>query len=536
MFGVQALFPGVNASTNKQGKVDYPTTGNKPVATTQASPNASSSSSVAARKDSTLTTAFVKAETTTVMSHSDNSAQFVMSNMGAVPVSIIMKAYDNRSSAGGKVDLAVQGQPVVTYQAVINQSAPVNLSEIPFSTVHHGDTVTYQAFVSNNAVAIRYVFLPDSYVVHVTGTITDKGDKNYIVVDLPKTLAATESDTADDRNSLAYAYFSKHDGARSLLFRSLDPGEKTLVTGPLTWVAAKSKYFVVGVLAPKGTPEFSEVTFIGGARTSKIATTASASVVVPITHGVFAFDLYTGPQSLRQLEAQGRDFDEVNPYGWAFLRGVMQPIAIAVTKLVLWMHERLALSYGLVLVLLGVLVRLVLWPLNQSAMRSSLKMQELQPKLQSVQTRYKDDPEKQRVEVMKVYTENGMSPLSPLMGCLPMLLPMPVLFALFFVFRNTIEFRGVHFLWLTDLSSRDPYYILPILMGISMYVLSWIGMRNSPPNPQAKMMSYMMPAMFVMFLLRAASGLNLYYAVQNLAALPQQWMLAKERIQRAAKS
>ena len=338
-------------------------------------------------------------------------------------------------------------------------------------------------------------------------------------------------------NLLAYAYFSKRDGARNLLFGSLDPGEKTFVNGPLTWVAAKSKYFVVGILAPRGGGSgFSEVTFVGGPRTSKVATAASGTVVVPVIHGVFDFDLYTGPQSLRQLEAEGRDFDEVNPYGWAFLRGVMQPIAAGVTKLVLWMHERLALSYGLVLVLLGVLVRLILWPLNQGAMRSSLKMQELQPKLQAVQTRYKDDPEKQRIEVMKVYTENGMSPLSPLMGCLPMLLPMPVLFALFFVFRSTIEFRGAHFLWLTDLSSRDPYYILPIIMGISMYVLSWIGMRNSPPNPQAKMMSYMMPAMFVIFLIRAASGLNLYYAVQNIAALPQQWMLARERIQRATKS
>ena len=117
-----------------------------------------------------------------------------------------------------------------------------------------------------------------------------------------------------------------------------------------------------------------------------------------------------------------------------------------------------------------------------------------------------------------------------------MLLPMPVLFALFFFFRNTIEFRGVSFLWLADLSSRDPYYLLPIIMGVSMYVLSWIGMRNAPPNPQAKMMSYMMPAMFVVFLARAVSGLNLYYAVQNLAALPQQWLLTQERARRTLKT
>ena len=118
-----------------------------------------------------------------------------------------------------------------------------------------------------------------------------------------------------------------------------------------------------------------------------------------------------------------------------------------------------------------------------------------------------------------------MSPFSTLSGCLPMLLPMPVLFALFFVFQNTIEFRGVPFLWLADISLKDPYYIVPMLMGVSMFVLSMIGMRNSPPNPQAKMMAYMLPVMMTVFFLNFASGLNLYYAVQNITALPQQWLI-----------
>jgi YidC/Oxa1 family membrane protein insertase len=110
-----------------------------------------------------------------------------------------------------------------------------------------------------------------------------------------------------------------------------------------------------------------------------------------------------------------------------------------------------------------------------------------------------------------------------------MLLPMPVLWALYFVFQNTIEFRGVQFLWLPDISLRDPYYITPLVMGISMFVLSWIGMRSVPPNAQTKMMSYMMPVMFTVMFLNFASGLNLYYAVQNIAALPQQWIVSRER-------
>jgi YidC/Oxa1 family membrane protein insertase len=198
-------------------------------------------------------------------------------------------------------------------------------------------------------------------------------------------------------------------------------------------------------------------------------------------------------------------------------------------RALLWIKHTTQLNYGWVLVLFGVIIRLALWPLNQGAMRTSMKMQRLQPELQALQKKYSDDPRKQQEAIMKLYKEHGMSPLSPLMGCLPMLLPMPVLFALYFVFQNTIEFRGVSFLWLPDISLRDPYFITPIFMGISMFVMSWIGTRNSPPNPQAKMMMYMMPVMLTVLFFNFASGLNLYYAVQNVAAIPQQWLLARER-------
>jgi YidC/Oxa1 family membrane protein insertase len=168
-------------------------------------------------------------------------------------------------------------------------------------------------------------------------------------------------------------------------------------------------------------------------------------------------------------------------------------------------------------------------------MRTSIQMQRLQPELTEVQKRYKNDPEKQREALVKLYASHGMSPLSPMLGCLPMLLPMPVLFALYFVFQNTIEFRGVSFLWLPDISLKDPYYIIPLVMGASMFLLSWIGMKAAPPNPQAKVMSYMMPAMFTVMFLNFASGLNLYYAVQNIAALPQQIAITRERAKAGVK-
>jgi YidC/Oxa1 family membrane protein insertase len=109
---------------------------------------------------------------------------------------------------------------------------------------------------------------------------------------------------------------------------------------------------------------------------------------------------------------------------------------------------------------------------------------------------------------------------------------MPVLFALFFVLGNTIELRGVSFLWLPDLSRADPFYIVPVLMGLSMFVLSKVGSRGMPPNPQTKVMLYVMPIMMTVLFISFASGLNLYYAVQNTASIPQQWLLARERMRR----
>jgi YidC/Oxa1 family membrane protein insertase len=462
-------------------------------------------------------------------------AVYTFTNEGAAPTSVVIRDYQNRST-GGPVDLGTPGLTLLRYYIVTNNRDTLNLAEIPFQlqrsrTASGDDVLNYTASTANVALKISYTIPQDtaaSYVVQVHGEVTGLQGPAYLLTELPRTLKSAEADTIADHRSLAYSFKPQKDHSRSVLFGGMDPGEKRLETGPLSWVAVKNKYFVMGILSPVNGVPFSEVSLAGGARTSKIATTASATVVDEIRNGSFAFDIYAGPQESQRLMRLGRDFDHVNPYGWRFLQGVVHPIASKVIQALLWMHHRLNLTYGWVLVILGILVRLALWPLNQSTMRSSLRMQELQPKLAAAQKKYKD-PVQQREAIMKVYHDAGVSPFAGLTGCLPALLPMPILFALFFVFQNTIEFRGVPFLWLHDISIKDPLYILPLLMGASMYVLSWIGMRNAPPNPQAKMMGYMFPVMMTVVLLNMASGLNLYYTAQNIAALPQQWLLARER-------
>jgi YidC/Oxa1 family membrane protein insertase len=453
-------------------------------------------------------------------------------NVGAGLVSATMRGYKNLATKKGEVELHLSSKPLVTFALVLNHDT-VNLDRVAFEVSQNksdstANQVTYSATVAGKAVSISYSVDPEHYLVHMSGCVDGAIPPAYLLISLPSTLPATETDTIADLRALAYSFKPQRDNAQGVPFAKLDPGETKLETGPLTWAAVKNKYFVVGLINPEKSA-FEEMTLIGGARTSKIATSARATIVKAIRNDEFALDMYVGPQQSAELLSVGRDFDHVNPYGWRFLQPVVNPIAALCIKLILWMHDHLKLSYGWVLIIFGVCIRVILWPLNQSAMRSSMKMQEIQPRLAEVQKRYKDNQEKQREEMMKVYAEAGASPFTALSGCLPMLIPMPVLFALFFVFQNTIEFRGVPFLWLLDISVRDPYFILPVLMGISMYLLSWIGMRNAPPNPQAKMMSYMFPVMMTFVLANMASGLNLYYTAQNMASLPQQWLLARER-------
>jgi YidC/Oxa1 family membrane protein insertase len=538
----QLLFPPskpANSGQTALGKDSASTQGSTASSTqpagTQASPVRAPASTGQRPTAGTAVTAApspVVAETTTVTTP---KAIYKFSNVGAAPISIVIRDYKNRSASGGLVNLGIPGAPPVRYRLVTPVDT-ADLEQTPFRlsrvTNASGDeTLTYSATVRNLAVSVSYRISQDtaaSYTLRVDGAVTGGQKPAYLIMSLPKTLLPTEADTIGDHRTLAYSFKPQRDHARSVLFGSLDPGEKTLEAGPLNWVAIKNKYFVFGVLAPPNGTPFSEVTLAGGPRTSKIATNASADVVQEIRNGTFSFEIYAGPQESQRLMRMGQDFDHVNPYGWRFLQSVVHPIASKVIQALLWMHNRLNLTYGWVLVILGILVRLALWPLNQSTMRSSLKMQELQPKLAAAQKKYKD-PNQQREAIMKVYQDAGVSPFAGLTGCLPALLPMPILFALFFVFQNTIEFRGVPFMWLHDISIKDPLYILPLLMGASMYLLSWIGMRNAPPNPQAKMMGYMFPVMMTVVLLNMASGLNLYYTAQNIAALPQQWMLARER-------
>ncbi len=385
----------------------------------------------------------------------------------------------------------------------------------------------------NLAVELTYTFRPDDYRIDVTGRATGVGPNGgLLLLGMGPTLANTEANVEENHRDLALV--TRGNDVDRTDIGSLDPAEPRTLSGPFQWAALKSKYFVTGILASDTAGgRISGATASAQPGATKKPTAARIRLSIPVPPaGDFGYTLYAGPMEYDRLARLGHGFDDVNPYGWPGLRTLIRLFAVPVRWLLVWMHEHLLLSYGVVLIVFGLLVRVFLWPLNQKAMRANMKMQEVQPLMKEIQDRHREEPQKMQQEMFKLYREHGVNPLG---GCWPMLLPMPILFALFFVFQNAIELRGTSFLWIPDLSRPDPLYVIPILMGSSMFVLTKVGQVGMEPNPQMKMMLYFMPLMMTVMFLFFPSGLNLYYTVSNIASIPQQWMLARERQRRTAR-
>ena len=401
-------------------------------------------------------------------------------------------------------------------------------------TVSGATPLTFTAERSGVTVAVTYTFRPDNYLIDVSARVSGLGpDGGTLLVGMGPGLRNTESDSAEHVHESGIVV--KGDKASLTRLTKLKTGQPAALNGPFEWVAIKSKYFVTALLALDPDPN-GRNGGISGANAIATETTGNATTAVAMQAGIpvkgggaVSYQVYVGPMEYPRLRAIGHDFDDINPYGWPGFRTIIRPVALGARSLLVWLHESMGLAYGLGLVLFGILIRILLWPLNQKAMRSTMAMQVVQPHIKELQEKYKSDPQRLQQEMFKLYKEHKVNPFG---GCWPMLLPWPILLALFFVFQNTIELRGAAFLWLPDLSRADPTYIIPVAMGLSMFALTKIGQLGMEPNPQMKMLLYIMPIMMTVLFAKFASGLNLYYTVMNIASLPQQWMLSRERLKR----
>jgi YidC/Oxa1 family membrane protein insertase len=461
-------------------------------------------------------------------------ASYAFSSAGATLERATLNAYRMYGAARGRpVELVQPSYRLLAHRVVLGQDT-VRLDEASYDVERAATGATFRGHAGTLDLTLSYAYRSGSdYVIDVTGELGALGGRGVtVLVGLGDGFANTEADSLGNYRS--YGVVGRRNEPKGLAFSKLAPGEVATLDGPFDWVAVKSKYFIGALLSPDSTrPGFGGLVAIGGPRDqNKLATRMEVWVTLPVgPDGRFRYSVYLGPQEYRHLRAVGRDLDQASPYGWIF-KPIVMPVSVWITELLLWMHQTLSLAYGWVLIVFGIAVRLLLWPLNQKAMRSSVAMQAVQPLMKDIQTRHKDDPQRLQQEMLKLYREHKVNPFG---SCLPMLLPFPILLALFFVFANTIAFRGVSFLWLPDLSLKDPIYVIPVVMGASMWALSKLGQMGMPPNPQAKMMTTIMPIMMTVLFLNFASGLNLYYAVSNLVSLPQQYLINKARTQELAR-
>jgi YidC/Oxa1 family membrane protein insertase len=457
-------------------------------------------------------------------------ARYGIDTRGGAVVSAELLAFESFTHPG-PVQLVEQGSALARFDLRIGDRllplgrAPL-ASSLPAgdtTRIATAETLVLAGSLNGLQVELHYTFQPDDYVVELAGQVGGLGAADAtLILGLGPRLAVNEADSAEDLRLLSYVTYSRRTGIESVRITNLD--EDRIEEGPLAWAAIRNKYFVVAALHPvDGQPAFGGVIARGGPRGAE-----SIQATLPLGRGGdFAIRFFFGPQEYSRLAALGDRMEEVNPYGWRIFRPIIRPLAELVTWLLVAGRDVLGFGYGWVLILFGVAMRGLLWPLNAKAMRSQLKTMEVQPRIKEMQAKYKDKPELLQKEMMRLYKEEGFNPLG---GCIPMLIPWPVLITLFFVFQNTIEFRGVEFLWLPDLSRPDPYYILPLALGASLWGLQYLNMRAAPQdNPQMKMLLWFMPILMVVIFLNFASGLNLYYAASNIASLPQQILIIRER-------
>ena len=282
------------------------------------------------------------------------------------------------------------------------------------------------------------------------------------------------------------------------------------------WIAMVQHHFVGAWLV--GTP--SERSFQSKREGTNLYSMAMTLPLAPVAAGATqAVDsvLYAGPQEEKKLEALAPGLELVKDYGWVTI--LAKPLFWLLDKL----HGMIG-NWGWAIVGLVVLLKIAFYWLNASAYRSMGKMKAVNPKVAEIRERYKADPQKMQQEMMRIYREEKINPLG---GCLPIFVQMPFFIALYSVLLASVEMRGAPWIgWITDLSVQDPYYILPALMTASTLFQTWLN--PTPPDPMQAKMMWIMPLVFSVMFLFFPAGLVLYWFVNNLLGIAQQWMINRQ--------
>jgi YidC/Oxa1 family membrane protein insertase len=310
-----------------------------------------------------------------------------------------------------------------------------------------------------------------------------------------------------------------------------EDGPQTL-TGDVSWTAYEDTYFMLAIAPEKeGAASHSvRLSSADGERVSNVLF-APADIITPGNSKQYRYTVYVGPKKMTDLKEAGHDLEQAINFGWFGF--VARPV-LALMNLI---HKFIP-NYGVAIILVTVLIKLLFWPITQKGMKSMKNMQKLQPMLTKLREKYGDDKERMAKEQMQLYQTHKINPLG---GCLPMVIQIPVFFALYRVLMQAIELRHAPFmLWITDLSAPErislgfelPYVgglpLLTLLMGGSMFLQQKMTPTTAANPEMAKMMMFM-PVIFTFLFINFASGLVLYFFVNNMLQMAQQHFINKDR-------
>jgi len=322
------------------------------------------------------------------------------------------------------------------------------------------------------------------------------------------------------------AEFGGSIGAATFVNSELIKDAESDVVGPVThegevlWTALQDKYFI-SALIPKEVSQTQPVTVEKeGEQQIRV------DLAVPAEQaGQKHLGLYAGPKEYDRLAQIGAGLQESIDFGW-FIMGSWAPVRFVAKPIyfILRFFYQFTHNYGVAIILVTVLVKVLFFPITRKSLASMKEMAALQPKVTALRKKYANDREKMNRELMNLYKEHQVNPFG---GCLPMLAQIPVFIALFNVLYTTIDLRQAPFmLWIQDLSDKDPYYVLPIIMGISMFFQQYTQPTTMDPT-QAKVMLFL-PVIYTFFFLNFPSGLVLYWLVNNILSIGQQYLMNRE--------
>ena len=388
---------------------------------------------------------------------------------------------------------------------------------------------------TTRSMQVTYMFSGDSYTIGYDLKLTGFGSTvagNQYQIAWDGGIAYSEKDKVDEAaNALASAYLGG--GLVKLDAKDSKQAYREEESGKAQWVAVRSKYFLAALIPGRE----SDGIYLNGTRKpgSEFENyVAALKMSLPVGQNVVEdhYRLYVGPLDYNSLKPLNVGLEKIMDFGWEWLT---RPFAEYIILPIFNLMNRYVGNYGLIIIIFAFLIKAVTYPLSMASTKSMKKMSALQPLMKEIQEKYKDNPAKLQSELGRIYKEAGVNPLG---GCLPTVLQMPLLFAMFYVFRSSIQLRQHGFLWAKDLSVPDsildfgfklPLYgdhiaVFPILMAVTVFIQQKIT-PTAQTNEQMKIMTWMFPAMMLLFFNNMPAGLGLYYLMFNIFSVAQQYYI-----------